>query len=99
MPSATIGGVSLILYGMISSVGVRSLVENHVDLTISRNLIIVALILTLAIGVSYGCEGGAIKIGMIAFSGLAIAALLGIIINAILPADPNEQNNLLEKNK
>ena len=87
MPSATIGGVSLILYGMISSVGVRTLVENRVDLTISRNLIIVALILTFAIGVSYGCEGGAIKIGSIAFSGLAIAALLGIIINAILPSE------------
>ncbi|MBQ2029687.1 MAG: uracil-xanthine permease [Bacteroidaceae bacterium] len=85
MPAATIGGVSLILYGMISSVGIRSLVENHVDLTDSRNLIITALTITLAIGISYGCEGAALKFGNISISGLACAAIIGILAAVILP--------------
>ena len=85
MPTATIGGVSLILYGMISSVGVRSLVENQVDLTDSRNLIITALTITLAIGISYGCPGGALHFGQIGLSGLAVAAIVGILAAAILP--------------
>ena len=53
MPTATIGGVSLILYGMISAVGVRNVVENRVDFTNTRNVIIAALILVLSIGISY----------------------------------------------
>ena len=84
MPAATIGGVSLILYGMISSVGVRNLVESHVDLSSSRNVFVAALILVLAIGVKYGADDS-IAIGSIHLSGLAIAALVGIILNAILP--------------
>ncbi len=85
MPAATIGGVSLILYGMISSVGIRSLVENHVDLTDSRNLIITALTITLAVGIHYGCDGGALQFGSIAISGLACAAIIGILAAVILP--------------
>lgn len=85
MPTATIGGVSLILYGMISSVGIRSLVENRVDLTDSRNLIITALTITLAIGVSYGCEGGALHFGNVGLSGLACAAIVGIAAACVLP--------------
>lgn len=84
MPAATIGGVSLILYGMISSVGVRNLVESHVDFSSSRNVFVAALILVLAIGVKYGA-GDSIAFGSIHLSGLAIAALVGIILNAILP--------------
>lgn len=84
MPAATIGGVSLILYGMISSVGVRNLVESHVDLASSRNVFVAALILVLAIGVKYGA-GDNVAIGTIHLSGLAIAALVGITLNAILP--------------
>ena len=92
MPAATIGGVSLVLYGMISAVGVRNLVENKVDLTISRNLIVAALILVLAIGVNYGPGSIAFSIGKvnIALSGLAVAALAGIILNAILPGKDYE---------
>lgn len=85
MPVATIGGVSLILYGMISSVGIRSLVENRVDLTDSRNLLITALTITLAVGTSYGGEGGAIQIGSIGISGLAFAAIVGILAAVIIP--------------
>ena len=86
MPTATIGGVSLVLYGMISAVGVRNVVENHVDFTNSRNVIIAALILVLAIGVSY-TGNIMIPIGNVTLTltGLAVAALTGILLNAILP--------------
>ena len=92
MPAATIGGVSLVLYGMISAVGVRNLVENHVDLTVSRNLLIAALILVLAIGINYGPGSLSFTIGKstIALSGLAVAALVGIILNAVLPGKDYE---------
>ena len=89
MPVATIGGVSLVLYGMISAVGVRNVVENRVDFTASRNVIVAALILVLAIGIKYGA-GDAISIGFTSLSGLAVAALAGIILNAILPGKDYE---------
>ena len=84
MPAATIGGVSLILYGMISALGVRNLVESAVDFSNSRNVFVAALILVLAIGVKYGA-GDSVAIGSIHLSGLAIAAIVGIVLNAILP--------------
>ena len=88
MPSATIGGISLVLYGMISAVGIRNLVETNVDFSKSRNVLITALILVLAIGISY-CNIGAINISIgtmnISLSGLAVGSLVGIILNAILP--------------
>ena len=89
MPTATIGGVSLVLYGMISAVGVRNIVENQVDFTESRNLLIAALILVLAIGIKYGAND-AISLGFTSLSGLAVAALVGIILNAILPGNTYE---------
>jgi uracil permease len=89
MPAATIGGVSLVLYGMISAVGVRNVVENQVDFTSSRNLIIAALILVLAIGIKYGAND-AINLGFTSLSGLAVAALVGILLNAILPGNDYE---------
>ena len=84
MPAATIGGVSLILYGMISAVGVRNLVEDGVDFSSSRNVFVAALILVIAIGVKYGA-GDNVAIGPIHISGLALAALVGIFLNAVLP--------------
>lgn len=84
MPAATIGGVSLILYGMISAVGVRNLVETSVDFSSSRNVFVAALIMVVSIGVQYGTDCG-VKIGSVAFSGLALAAIVGIFLNAILP--------------
>ncbi len=89
MPAATIGGVSLVLYGMISAVGVRNVVENQVDFTSSRNLIIAALILVLAIGIKYGA-GDAVSLGFTSLSGLAVAALVGIFLNAVLPGNDYE---------
>ena len=85
MPTATVGGVSLVLYGMISAVGVRNLVENKVDFTNNRNVLIAALILVLAIGINFG--PGSITFGKISLSGLAVAALVGIILNAVLPGN------------
>ncbi|MCR4895393.1 MAG: uracil-xanthine permease family protein [Lachnospiraceae bacterium] len=88
MPTATVGGVSLVLYGMISAVGVRNVVEARVDFSKSRNVIIAALILVLSIGIKYSATGaigftaGSITISL---SGLAVGALVGIILNAILP--------------
>ncbi len=91
MPTATIGGVSLVLYGMISAVGVRNVVENKVDFGKSRNVIIAALILVLSIGINYA---GAIQIPIgsitISLSGLAVGALVGIILNAVLPGKDYE---------
>lgn len=88
MPAATVGGVSLVLYGMISAVGVRNIVETRTDFTKSRNVLIAALILVLSIGISYSTAGAiAFTIGSvtISLSGLAVGALVGIIMNAILP--------------
>ena len=91
MPAATIGGVSLVLYGMISAVGVRNVVENQVDFTKSRNVLIAAMILCLAVGVSYN-GSVVIPVGSftISLSGLALAALVGIAMNAILPGKDYE---------
>lgn len=90
VPPAIIGGVSLILYGMISSVGIRNVVENHVDFTKSRNLIIAAVILGCALGFN-GSDAGALVLTFgsqtISLSGLAVAAIAGIILNAILPGN------------
>ena len=95
MPSATMGGVSLVLYGMISAVGVRNVVENQVDFTKSRNVLIAAMILVLAIGLKYGTGdvgGITFMVGNvnILLSGLAVAALVGIAMNAILPGKDYE---------
>ena len=87
MPTATIGGVSLVLYGMISAVGVRNVVENKVDFTNTRNVIIAALILVLAIGITYS---GSIQIGVVSLSGLAVSSIVGILLNAILPGNDYE---------
>ena len=91
MPSAIVGGVSFILYGMISAIGVRNVVENKVDFTNSRNLIIAAVILVCALG--FNSVGGvtfAIAGVNINLSGLAIAAIAGILLNAILPGNDYE---------
>lgn len=86
MPCGTIGGISLVLYGMIAAAGIRNLVDNHVDFTKSRNVMVAALILVLAIGIKYALDDQ-IKLGSISLSGLAVAALAGIVLNAIIPDD------------
>ncbi len=89
LPSAIIGGVSFMLYGMISAIGVRNVVENKVDFTKSRNLIIAAVILVSGLGFS---DGLTFTIGSasITLTALSIAAILGILLNAILPGNDYE---------
>ena len=89
MPAATIGGVSLVLYGMISAVGVRNVVENKVDFTNTRNVVIAALILVLSLGIA-NSSAGAVHIGSVSLSGLAVASIVGIVLNAILPGKDYE---------
>ena len=88
MPTAIIGGISLVLYGMISSIGLRNLIEHRVDLTKSRNLIIVALILVLGVGssgITFSIANTPVTI-----TGLALASIVGILLNAILPGNDYE---------
>ena len=91
MPTATMGGVSMVLYGMIAAVGVRNIVENQVDFTNSRNVIIAAIIMVLAIGINYS---GSVTFVLgsvdISLSGLAVAAIVGIALNAVLPGKDYE---------
>lgn len=86
MPYSIIGGVSFILYGMISAIGVRNVVENHVDFTKSRNLIIAGVILVSGLGFSNGLTF-TIAGTSITLTSLAIAAIVGILLNAILPGN------------
>lgn len=86
MPSAIIGGVSFMLYGMISAIGVRNVVENQVDFTKSRNLIIAGVIFVCGLGFSDGLTF-TVAGAEITLTSLAIAAIAGIILNAILPGN------------
>ena len=102
MPSCVIGGVSLVLYGMISAVGVRNLVENHVDFQKSRNVLVAAIVLVLSIGIAYSAAGTItfeVSGIVISLSGLAIGSLAGIILNAILPGKDYEfdEGDIAEK--
>ncbi len=89
MPASIIGGVSFMLYGMISAIGVRNVVENKVDLTNSRNLIIMAVIFVCGLGFSNGIT---FRVGSasITLTALAIAAIAGILLNIILPGNDYE---------
>ena len=100
IPAATVGGVSFILYGMISAVGVRNVVENHVDLTKSRNLIIAAVMFVSGLG--FSSVGGItfnVAGAVITLSGLAIAALCGVILNAVLPGNDYEFGTNVDADK
>ena len=81
VPAPVLGGVTIILYGMIASVGVRNLVENKVDMTSTRNLLIASVIFTLGVG------GIKIDVGAISFEGVGPAVFIGILLNLILPMD------------
>ncbi len=93
IPTPVIGGISLVLYGMISAVGVRNVVENRVDFSKTRNVIIAALILVLSIGIKYSAaQAIVIPCGSfnITLTGLAVGSIVGIIMNAVLPdKDPD----------
>ena len=81
IPWSIIGGVSMVLYGMISATGIRTIVENKVDFKNMRNILIAALILVCGLGFN----ANPLVIGRFTFGGLAVAAIVGIVVNAILP--------------
>jgi uracil permease len=85
VPKAVLGGLSILLFGMIASIGMRTLADAQVDFTHSRNLIVVALILVLGLGVT-GLENGIVW-GGVQISGLALAAVVGVIANLVLPKE------------
>ncbi len=86
VPNAVLGGACIVLYGMIASVGLRTLVENHVDFTINRNLCIAAVMLVLAIG------GAVIGVESFNFSGIGLGVISGIILNLVLPEQKGGPN-------
>ncbi|MCJ7781715.1 MAG: uracil-xanthine permease family protein [Acidimicrobiia bacterium] len=85
VPVPVLGGLSIILFGMIASVGLRTLVENNVDFKKGRNMLVVGLILVFGLGISGLATP--LKIGDVQISGLALAAVIGVVANLILPAD------------
>lgn len=98
MPIGIVGGISFMLYGMIASIGIRNMVEAQVDFSKSRNVIVAAVIVVCALGIKFSSGMGAdvinsidgsvnFKVGTVAISlsGLAIAAIVGIILNALFP--------------
>ena len=96
IPTAVIGGISFVLYGMISAIGVRNVVENKVDFTKSRNLIIAAIILVSALGLGSAATFTIGKI-TISLSALAVASIVGIVLNAILPGKDFDFNESSDK--
>lgn len=82
IPAPVIGGISIVLFGMIASVGIRTVVENKIDFTHPRNLFISSIILVVGIGGAVIDLGGGIQIG-----GIGLAAILGIILNKVLPKE------------
>jgi uracil permease len=89
IPPRSSAASAFVLYGMISAVGVRNVVENRVDFTKSRNVLVAAFILVLSIGIAYS-KTGAIQIGVVNLSGLAVASIVGIALNAVMPGKDYE---------
>lgn len=91
IPSPVLGGIMLLLFGTIASVGINSLIKNKVDMDNTRNLVIASLILTLGIG------GAEMSFGSITMSGIGLAALVGVILNLIIPGGKQKAENTNEK--
>ena len=81
IPSAVLGGIMLLLFGSIASVGISNMIQTKIDMGSTRNLLIVSLILTIGIG------GAIISVGSFTLSGIGLASLVGVILNLILPED------------
>lgn len=79
IPAAVLGGIMLMLFGSIAAVGIQNLVNNKVDLNLTRNIIIVSVVLTLGIG------GAIIPVGSFSLSGIGLAAVAGVILNLVIP--------------
>lgn len=93
LPVGVLGGISILLFGMIASVGIRTLSEAQIDFTHSRNMIVVALILVLGLGGAVADLGTITVAGAevpLQASGMALAALVGVIVNLLLPPEIDE---------
>ncbi len=90
IPTAVMGGVSILLFGIIASSGLRMLIDNKVDLGVKRNLIISSVILVIGVG------GAFVQVKDFALSGMALAAIVGIILNLVLPGAENNESTMFE---
>lgn len=81
IPQAVLGGIMLLLFGMIASIGIKTLVDNRVDLSVTRNQVIVAVVLTVGIG------GAVISYGNFSLSGIGLASVVGVLLNLLLPGN------------
>ena len=91
IPNAVLGGIMLLLFGMIAATGVNNMIANKTNMGITRNLIIVSLTLTTGIG------GAILKVGDFTFAGIGLAAMVGVILNLILPRQKEEKISEKEK--
>ena len=83
IPGAVLGGIMLLLFGSIASVGVQNLIQNKVNMDETRNIIIVSVTLTMGIG------GAVIPMGSFSLSGIGLAAIAGVILNLLIPQSKN----------
>ena len=84
IPTAVLGGIMLLLFGSIASVGVKNLINNKVDFKQTRNIIIVSVMLTMGIG------GAVLSFGSFSMSGTGLSAIVGVLLNLLLPASKEE---------
>ena len=87
IPNAVLGGIMLLLFGTIASVGINTLVKNKIDMGDTRNLVIASLILTTGIG------GAELVCGSITFGGIGLAAMVGVILNLVIPKKKEESKS------
>ncbi|MCM3386684.1 NCS2 family nucleobase:cation symporter [Ureibacillus chungkukjangi] len=92
IPTAVLGGISILLFGIIASSGLRMLVENNIDFGNNRNMVIASVILVVGIG------GASLRLfdELFTIEGMALAAIVGVILNLVLPGRPRQENELEE---
>lgn len=93
IPSAVLGGIMLLLFGTIANVGIQNLIQHKVDLSVTRNIIIVSVTLTLGIG------GAILSFGEFSLGGIGLSAVVGVLLNLLLPHNKQEEVESLERNK
>ncbi|MCR5819926.1 MAG: uracil-xanthine permease family protein [Bacteroidaceae bacterium] len=86
IPQAVLGGIMLLLFGTIATVGIQNLIQNKVDLHLTRNIIIISVTLTMGIG------GAVLSVGNFSISGIGLSALVGVALNLLLPANKQAPN-------
>ncbi len=85
IPDSVLGGIMLLLFGMIAATGINNMIHNKTDMSNTRNLIIVSLILTTGIG------GAVLEVGSVSMTGIGLSALIGVVLNLIIPKSKEEK--------